>query len=61
MLQRIPLEEAVMASILIVDDDPDVLDVLETILAGAGHKLVRAASGLDALDALDRIRLSTCC
>ena len=45
-----------MATVLIVDDDPDVLDALSAVVASAGHAVERAASGLSALDILDRPR-----
>src|SRR6185437_10609332 len=42
-----------MATVLIVDDDPDVLDALSAVIASAGHVVERAGSGLAALDILD--------
>jgi two-component system cell cycle response regulator CpdR len=42
-----------MASILVVDDDPDVLDTVATIIRSAGHRVSAAANGDDALDLLD--------
>ncbi len=42
-----------MASILVVEDDPDILDLLAAILRSAGHDVVEAASGIDAVDLLD--------
>jgi signal transduction histidine kinase len=42
----------IAVNILIVDDDPRNLMVLETVLAGASYRLVRAASGEEALMAL---------
>ena len=42
-----------MANILIVDDDPDVIDTIELILLGVGHNINKAQSGLSALDILD--------
>ena len=41
-----------MVNILIVDDEPKNLTVLETILDDPGYRLIRAASGQDALLAL---------
>ena len=38
-----------MASILVADDAPAVLDVLEDVLALEGHQVVRATSGQEAL------------
>ena len=40
--------------ILVVDDDPDVLDVLCDDLSFGGHIILRAASAQAALDVLDR-------
>jgi CheY-like chemotaxis protein len=42
-----------MASVMIVDDDPDVLATLAAVLERAGHEVTRAASGLAALALLD--------
>jgi DNA-binding NtrC family response regulator len=41
-----------MARLLLVDDDPGSLVVLEALLAGEGHDLVRAVDGAQALQAL---------
>ena len=40
--------------ILAVEDEPDVLDVLRAMLTGAGHTVVTAASGREALDLFER-------
>ena len=40
-----------MATILIVDDEPDIVRLLERILAGRGHRVVKARDGVEALDA----------
>ena len=37
--------DAGMAEIIVVDDDPDVRDLLTEVLEGAGHKVRRAADG----------------
>ena len=42
-----------MASLLLVDDDEDVLNALAAVLATTGHKVARAAGGVAALDILD--------
>ena len=42
-----------MAQILIVDDEPDVRDVLAAILGMQGHEVTEAESGLDALEKFD--------
>ncbi|WP_073819067.1 response regulator [Kitasatospora sp. CB01950] len=47
-----PLEEGPPPKVLLVDDRPDNLMVLEEVLGPHGHRLVRAASGPDALRAL---------
>ncbi len=42
-------------SILIVDDEPDNFDVIETLLAKQGYQLHYASSGQKALDRLEKI------
>jgi CheY-like chemotaxis protein len=42
-----------MASILVVDDDPDVLDTMAAMLRSSGHQVTAAPSGVRALDVLD--------
>jgi two-component system cell cycle response regulator CpdR len=42
-----------MASILVVDDDPDVLDTVTEMIRSAGHIVAGAATGDDALELLD--------
>jgi DNA-binding NtrC family response regulator len=42
-----------MASVLLVDDDPDVLDAFAAVIAGGGHTVERASGGLLALELLD--------
>ena len=62
LLRRAPAEEvaelAARASrpprILIVDDDPQFLDVLESILAEDGFEVARAASGREGIDRFDK-------
>ena len=39
-----------MARILVADDAPAVLDVLEDILSREGHDVVRAATGTEAIE-----------
>jgi CheY-like chemotaxis protein len=46
-----------MASLLVVDDQTDVLDSVCAVLRSAGHKVEKAAGGLAALDILDRTRI----
>lgn len=40
------------SSVLIVEDDPDALELLATILEDADYEVVRAANGLEALGTL---------
>jgi len=40
------------ARILVVDDDPIILDILDVVLSNAGHAVARAASGTEALAAV---------
>jgi CheY-like chemotaxis protein len=40
------------APILVVDDDPDILDMLREALEGAGHRVVTARDGVEALERL---------
>lgn len=40
------------AKILVVDDDPDILDALTMILESQGHQVTTARSGTEALDNL---------
>ena len=43
-----------MSTVLIVDDDPDVLLTLGNILKGAGYGVVQAGNGIEALNQLDK-------
>jgi CheY-like chemotaxis protein len=43
-----------MTSVLLVDDDPDVLDALSAVLAGGGYTVERALGGLPALEVIDK-------
>jgi CheY-like chemotaxis protein len=45
---------AVSHTVLIVDDDPDVLDVLSSMLEDLGCEVVCARGGAEALETLDR-------
>jgi len=40
--------------VLVVDDDPDILDAICDILEGEGYRVARARHGLEALAAVDR-------
>ena len=42
-----------MARILIVDDDPDILKIAETVLSGTGHIVLTAADAIRAMDLLN--------
>jgi CheY-like chemotaxis protein len=42
-----------MATVLVVDDDVDVLETLVAIVKSGGHRTVKAGSGTAALDILD--------
>jgi DNA-binding response OmpR family regulator len=42
------------AKILVVDDDPDIRDVLEELLVGEGFEVVTANDGLEGLEAIKR-------
>src|SRR3954468_22562515 len=44
-----------VAKILVVDDDADGREALVTYLAKGGHSVVGAASGREALDALEKM------
>ncbi|OLN31223.1 Nitrogen regulation protein NtrX [Desulfovibrio sp. DV] len=41
-------------TILVVDDDPHILEVLEVRLVSAGYDVITATDGLEALDVLSR-------
>jgi CheY-like chemotaxis protein len=41
-----------MARVVVVNDDPDILNLVQTRLRQRGHKVVAVASGSDALQAL---------
>jgi CheY-like chemotaxis protein len=43
-----------MATILVVDDDADIRDLIQAILEGAGHDVTVAAEGQEALNKLKR-------
>lgn len=44
-----------MATILIIDDDPDALSILETFLRSRGHDVHGATSGVEGLGRLDEL------
>lgn len=39
--------------ILVIDDDPATVSLVSTILGGAGHAVVSASNGMEALEQLD--------
>lgn len=45
--------------VLVVDDDADILESIEMVLAGAGYEVATARNGLDALERL-REQPATC-
>ena len=45
-----------MPTILIVDDDPDIRELERAALTHAGHKVVMASNGREALGTLERMR-----
>lgn len=49
-----------MATILVVDDEPGVRDVLQDALEAAGHDVVTAANGAEGLDQLRRNHADLC-
>ena len=42
-----------VAKILVADDDPDILELVQTFLEMAGHEVVVAADGLSAYESLN--------
>lgn len=42
--------------ILVVDDDPSILETVRVILESEGHPVVTATNGKEALDCLERVR-----
>ncbi len=46
------------APILVIDDDPDIVDMLREALEGAGHRVVTARDGLEGLERLRSVRPS---
>lgn len=52
------LELPVAPTVLIVDDDPFVLERLKELVAAAGYEVRTAANGLEALDALAKSKAS---
>ena len=44
-----------MARVLIVDDDPDLRGLLETVFESAGHEVILAPGGWNALERIEAI------
>jgi CheY-like chemotaxis protein len=42
-------------TVLVVEDDPDIREVLEEMLDSGGHRVLTASNGREALDILDRL------
>jgi CheY-like chemotaxis protein len=49
-----------MPAILVVDDDPDVLEYVGDVLSQHGHVIVTATDGIDALDRLGAMPAVPC-
>ena len=47
-----------MARVLIVDDDPAILEILHAYLSGEGHEVLQASNGHQARDLLPRADLA---
>ncbi len=41
------------ATVLVIDNEPDQVDIMSQIIANLGHKVVTAVSGADALAAME--------
>jgi signal transduction histidine kinase/ActR/RegA family two-component response regulator len=50
----VPVQEDVEGTVLVVDDEPDVLEVMEQILILAGYSVVTARDGYDAMDVFEQ-------
>jgi CheY-like chemotaxis protein len=49
-------QDAFEPLVLVVDDDPDILDAICDILEGEGYRVARARHGLEALDKVSKER-----
>lgn len=45
-----------MAHIVVADDDPDILNIVSMSLEALGHDVERATNGLEAVEAVRRVR-----
>ncbi len=43
-------------TVLVVDDDPDILSIVEQILSFEGYNVLTATNGLEALDLVEQVR-----
>ena len=43
-----------MSRIMVVDDEPDVVELIKTILEGEGYDVIRAESGNECLEKLEK-------
>jgi len=41
--------------VVVVEDDPDIREVLQEMLDSGGHRVLTASNGREALDVLDRV------
>jgi CheY-like chemotaxis protein len=53
-----PFSTATSADVLIVDDDQDISDILSEILSSAGHSVITARNGAEALEKLKSVKPS---
>ena len=53
-----PAERSVERMVLVVDDDPDILQTLALCLSSEGYRVTTASNGQEALDLLDKERPS---
>ena len=48
------------AGVMVVDDDPDVLEITQMVLEGSGHRVLTAANGAQALELLRKCGAVPC-
>ena len=51
----------IRTSILVVDDDPNSLDIVRTYLESRGYAVATALDGKEALARLEEVRRPSCC
>ena len=44
-------------TILVIDDDPDLVQIIKAVLSGAGYEVVTASNGLEGLERLKKVVL----